>query len=243
LNQNEVEMTPDSTAEQTYSEDTIEENLDSSVAKDDIELEVAEEASESSDVEEELEEDNKSEEIDNMTLLEENSKITYESIDKDFTKLFIDAGIETVEHCFQCGTCSGGCPSGRRTPYKVRQLVRKCLLGLKDEVLSDPSLWMCTTCYTCQERCPRQIKIVEIIKLARNEAAKAGFMSPAHKATGANVIKTGHGVPINDATKELRKRVGLSEVPPTTHSDDKALEDIRAICKATGFDKLIDYEG
>ncbi|MDR3291477.1 MAG: CoB--CoM heterodisulfide reductase subunit C [Methanobrevibacter sp.] len=178
---------------------------------------------------------------DNMTLLEENLVIRPESVNKEFTQLFVDAGIDSVEHCFQCGTCSGGCPSGRRTPYKVRQIVRKCLMGLKDDVISDPALWMCTTCYTCQERCPRSVKIVEIIKLARNEAAKAGFMAPAHRATGSFVIKTGHGVPINDATKVLRKKVGLSELPPTTHSEAKALEDIRTICKATGFDKLIGY--
>ena len=179
---------------------------------------------------------------DNMTLLEDNAVIRGSSVDKEFTQLFIDAGIETLEHCFQCGTCSGGCPSGRRTPYKIRQIVRKCLMGLKDDVISDPSLWMCTTCYTCQERCPRQIKIVEIIKMARNIAAQNGYMADAHKATGANVIKTGHGVPINDATKALRKRVGISELPPTTHSDEQALKEIQTICKATGFDRLIDYE-
>jgi heterodisulfide reductase subunit C len=180
---------------------------------------------------------------DKMTLLEDNDVIRRESVDPEFTQLFIDAGIETLEHCFQCGTCSGGCPSGRRTPYRVRQIVRKCLMGLKEEVISDPALWMCTTCYTCQERCPREIKIVEIIKKARNIAAENGYMSANHKATGANVIKTGHGVPINDATKELRKRVGLSEVPPTTHADAQALKDIQTICKATNFDKLIDFEG
>ncbi|KZX11758.1 CoB--CoM heterodisulfide reductase subunit C [Methanobrevibacter filiformis] len=184
----------------------------------------------------------KSEKGDNMTLLKDDEVINLGKIDKEFTQLFVDAGIESLENCFQCGTCSGGCPSGRRTPYKVRQIVRKCLMGLKDDVISDPSLWMCTTCYTCQERCPREIKIVEIIKKARNIAAENGFMAPAHKATGANVIKTGHGVPINDATKALRKRVGLSELPPTTHADESALKDIQAICKATGFDTLIDYE-
>ena len=44
--------------------------------------------------------------------------------DKEFTAEFIDAGIETVKHCFQCGTCEGGsCPSGRRTHIRVRQIV------------------------------------------------------------------------------------------------------------------------
>nr|WP_042701662.1 CoB--CoM heterodisulfide reductase subunit C [Methanobrevibacter arboriphilus] len=176
-----------------------------------------------------------------MTLLNEEEKLTLGNVDPEFTQIFKDAGIDSVEICFQCGTCTGGCPSGRRTPYRVRQLVRKCLIGLKDEVISDDSLWMCSTCYTCQERCPREIKIVEIVKMARNVAAQNGFMAPAHKATGSFVIKTGHGVPINDATRELRKRVGLDELPPTTHSHPEALEEVQKICEITGFDDLIGF--
>lgn len=185
---------------------------------------------------------NKEEKRDNMTLLNnDENKMTLGNIDPEFTQLFKDAGIDSVEICFQCGTCTGSCPSGRRTPYRVRQLVRKCLIGLKDEVISDDTLWMCSTCYACQERCPREIKIVEIVKMARNVAVQNGFMAPAHKATGSFVIKTGHGVPINDATMELRKRVGLDELPPTTHSYPEALEEVQKICEATGFDDLIGY--
>jgi len=185
---------------------------------------------------------NKEEEKDNMTLLNQDAnKLTLSDVDPDFTAVFKNAGIDSVEHCFQCGTCTGGCPSGRRTPYRVRQLVRKCLMGLKDEVIADDALWMCTTCYTCQERCPREIKIVEIVKMARNVAALNGFMAPAHKATGSFVIKTGHGVPINDATMELRKRVGLDELPPTVHSFPEALAEVQKICEVTGFNDLIGF--
>lgn len=179
---------------------------------------------------------------DTMTLLTDKELLNDSNRDPDFTAEFIDAGIETVKHCFQCGTCSGSCPSGRRTPYKVRQIVRKCLLGLKEEVITDDALWMCTTCYTCQERCLRSVKIVEIIKKARNIAAHAGYMAKPHKMTGVFVMNTGHGVPINDATKALRTKIGLSEIPPTTHAYPEALEEVQKICKITGFDELIGYD-
>ncbi|MEE1150731.1 MAG: CoB--CoM heterodisulfide reductase subunit C, partial [Methanobrevibacter sp.] len=179
---------------------------------------------------------------DNMTLLTDKELLTDANRDPEFTAEFIDAGIETVKHCFQCGTCSGSCPSGRRTPYKVRQIVRKCLLGLKEEVITDDALWMCTTCYTCQERCLRSVKIVEIIKKARNIAAHAGYMAKPHKMTGVFVMNTGHGVPINDATKALRAKIGLPEIPPTTHAYPEALEEVQKICKITGFDELIGYD-
>ena len=218
-------------------EEAVEEAVEE-VPEEEVSLDNDDKLSEDEAPEEASEEN---EESDNMTLLKENDIYSMDDIDKEFTQKFVDAGIETVDHCFQCGTCGGGCPSGRRTPYRVRQIVRKCLLGLREEVVSDPALWMCTTCYTCQERCPRSVKIVDIIKMARNEAAKAGYMADAHKATGSYVIKFGHGVPINDKTKELRKAIGLDELPPTVHAFPEALEEVQKICAACEFDKLIGF--
>ncbi|WP_304046701.1 CoB--CoM heterodisulfide reductase subunit C, partial [Methanobrevibacter gottschalkii] len=205
--------------------------------------EVEDEETTVEDVVEEVEENsNKNIKRDTMTLLTDKELLNDSNRDPDFTAEFIDAGIETVKHCFQCGTCSGGCPSGRRTPYKVRQIVRKCLLGLKEEVITDDALWMCTTCYTCQERCLRSVKIVEIIKKARNVAAHAGYMAKAHKMTGVFVLNTGHAVPINDEVKALRAKIGLPEVPPTTHAFPEALTEVQKLCKITAFDELIGYD-
>ncbi len=218
--------------------ETVEEEVPEEVEAPEDEDETTE------DVVEEVEEDsnNNDKERDTMTLLTDKELLNDSNRDPDFTAEFIDAGIETVKHCFQCGTCSGSCPSGRRTPYKVRQIVRKCLLGLKEEVISDDALWMCTTCYTCQERCLRSVKIVEIIKKARNIAAHAGYMAKPHKMTGVFVMNTGHAVPINDAAKALRTKIGLPEVPPTTHAYPEALEEVQKLCKITAFDELIGYD-
>ena len=214
----------------------VEENASSEEEDDNTDDE--EESAEKADDENE----EKDKKRDNMTLLTDKELLTDANRDPEFTAEFIDAGIETVKHCFQCGTCGGGCPSGRRTPYKVRQIVRKCLLGLKEEVITDDALWMCTTCYTCQERCPRSVKIVEIIKKARNVAAHAGYMAKPHKMTGVFVMNTGHGVPINDAAKALRTKIGLSEIPATTHAFPEALEEVQKLCKITAFDELIGYD-
>lgn len=197
----------------------------------------------SEDDSEKVEEKPKITRSDKMTLLEgrDAETITRTEIDENFKQDVIDAGAETLALCFQCGTCTGACPSGRRTPYRVRSVVRRSLMGFKEDLISDDTLWMCSTCYECQERCPRGIKIVDIVKIARNYAAQAGHMAQAHKMTGSFVLKTGHGVPINDATKELRKRVGLDELPPTTHEYPEALEEVRTILKTTKFDSLIGY--
>ena len=226
-------------AEEDLAEESLDVEENTSSDEEDVNTDDEVESTEKVD-EDKKEKENK--ERDNMTLLTDKELLTDANRDPEFTAEFIDAGIETVKHCFQCGTCGGGCPSGRRTPYKVRQIVRKCLLGLKEDVITDDALWMCTTCYTCQERCPRSVKIVEIIKKARNVAAHAGYMAKPHKMTGVFVINTGHGVPINDATKALRTKIGLSEVPATTHADAGALEEVQKLCKLTAFDELIGYD-
>ena len=234
----DIEIVEDSSEEEA---ETTEEAVEKEVAEEVEEVEDEETTVE--DVVEEVEENsNKNIKRDTMTLLTDKELLNDSNRDPDFTAEFIDAGIETVKHCFQCGTCSGGCPSGRRTPYKVRQIVRKCLLGLKEEVITDDALWMCTTCYTCQERCLRSVKIVEIIKKARNVAAHAGYMAKAHKMTGVFVLNTGHAVPINDEVKALRAKIGLPEVPPTTHAFPEALTEVQKLCKITAFDELIGYD-
>jgi heterodisulfide reductase subunit C len=249
----DIKTIEDETADEVV-EDSSEEIVENVEVAEETEapVEVEEVAEETETIEEdedapkedvaEVEEKTKDNERDKMTLLTDKELLNDSNRDPDFTAEFIDAGIETVKHCFQCGTCSGSCPSGRRTPYKVRQIVRKCLLGLKEEVITDDALWMCTTCYTCQERCLRSVKIVEIIKKARNIAAHAGYMAKAHKMTGVFVMNTGHAVPINDAAKALRTKIGLPEVPPTTHAYPEALEEVQKLCKITGFDDLIGYD-
>lgn len=238
----DIEIVEDSSEEEAETtEEAVEEEVAEEVAEE-VE-EVKDEETTVEDVVEEVEENsNKNIKRDTMTLLTDKELLNDSNRDPDFTAEFIDAGIETVKHCFQCGTCSGGCPSGRRTPYKVRQIVRKCLLGLKEEVITDDALWMCTTCYTCQERCLRSVKIVEIIKKARNVAAHAGYMAKAHKMTGVFVLNTGHAVPINDEVKALRAKIGLPEVPPTTHAFPEALTEVQKLCKITAFDELIGYD-
>jgi heterodisulfide reductase subunit C len=238
----------ESKKEKTETKEETAKPIETKVPEEPVKEEVEETKTEKSEVEDSKtptvteEEKPKSKVSDNMSLLQKDENLMKsDAKDKEFSETIKAAGGDSLEYCFQCGTCTGSCPSGRRTPYRIRQIIRKTNIGLKDEVISDPTLWMCTTCYACQERCPRDIKIVDVVKLARNEAAKAGFMAPAHKMTGKFVIESGHGVPINDATMELRKRVGLGELPPTTHSFPGALEEVQTILKATGFDSLIGY--
>ena len=168
------------------------------------------------------------------------SMVTIDQANQDFAQKVqsMDGG-ETLMLCFQCGTCTASCPSGRLTAYKTRKLIRKAQLGLEDEVLSSPDLWMCTTCYSCMERCPRGVEIVDIITLLRNLAVEKGVMSAPHKKVGEMLVKFGATVPLNSEYEDTREALGLARKPANTLGDEKALADVKKILKATGFEDLV----
>ena len=150
------------------------------------------------------------------------------------------AGGDGAKMCFQCGTCTAGCPPGKITAYRIRKLMRMAQLGLKEDIISSEDLWQCTTCYTCEERCPRGVPIVDVVIALRNIAVANGKMFPAHKKTGQNLVAYGHAVAINDKIKAQRKELGLDEVPPTVLANEKAMADLSVILEATGFKKLVE---
>ena len=168
--------------------------------------------------------------------------IDSDAIDTEFVDEIAMSGVDRIRACIQCGTCSSVCPSGRHTAFRTRELMRKAVLGLKNEVLSSQDLWLCATCYTCLERCPREIKITDAIIFMRNMAADQGFMLPEHKKASQKLLSTGHAVPIDEAHQELRKNLGLQKLPPTTHSNKKALLQVQEILKRTGFKDLIESQ-
>ena len=148
---------------------------------------------------------------------------------QEFAESIEKAGGKTLMMCFQCGTCTASCPSGRLTSYRTRKLIRKGQLGLKDDILNSQDLWMCTTCYACMERCPRGVEIVDIITILRNMAVKQGIMSEEHRKVGKYLLQNGATIPLNEKYEELRKKLGLSARPVNVLGDKKALEEMQKI--------------
>ncbi len=163
--------------------------------------------------------------------------------DNTFPQQIIERGGTTLLRCFQCGTCTGSCPSGRQTAFRIRKLIRWAQLGIADKVLASEDLWMCTTCYTCQERCPRGVEITDIVMTMRNIAVEAGYMQDAHVRIGGFLAKTGHLLPLKEPMMKARKSLGLDETPPTVLSNKKNQELVLNIIKETGFTDLVKKGG
>lgn len=156
----------------------------------------------------------------------------------EFEQKLAELGGADAKLCFQCGTCTAGCPSGRRTSYRVRKLVRMAQLDMEEEIVNSEELWMCSTCYTCVERCPRRVPIVDVVIALRNIAVAQGHIKPAHKKTATNLYSFGHTLNINDDIKAQRKALGLAEVPPTVMANPEAFNQFRALLEAAKFDEI-----
>ena len=69
--------------------------------------------------------------------------------------------------------------------------------GKREEVLTSESMWMCTSCYNCIVRCPREIPITHIMHGLANYAQRLGLapkMNPTRrfaKIFWDNISKSG----------------------------------------------------
>ena len=63
-------------------------------------------------------------------------------------------------------------------------------------------------------------------------------MLPAHRKVSQLMLECGHAVPINDAVKKKRERLGMDALPETVHKYPEALSEVQTLLGLCGFDKL-----
>lgn len=87
-------------------------------------------------------------------------------IDDELSEELMQVTHGAISPCFQCGACTAACPWGmvRDEPLFVRTLIRQAQLGFLEET---EALWACTACAQCQETCPRDVPIAEVIRALR----------------------------------------------------------------------------
>jgi heterodisulfide reductase subunit C len=71
------------------------------------------------------------------------------------------SGVE-LNMCWQCKTCTNGCPVSHAMDYSPNVLVELVRVGLKKEVLESSTIWLCVGCNTCSLRCPNQIDMAAL---------------------------------------------------------------------------------
>ena len=112
-------------------------------------------------------------------------------------------GGERIVACYQCGTCSGSCPTAPAMDYNPRRILHMLRLGLGERVLNNPSIWLCTSCYSCTTRCPREIKISDAMLGLRSLVVERGLALPANLVTLRDTVTTHYNISGDDNASRL----------------------------------------
>jgi len=88
-------------------------------------------------------------------------------------------GGECVRWCMQCGMCSASCPNASKMDYSPRKIIALIRAGRRYDVLTSNSMWVCASCYLCTARCPKDVKITELMHSLERLAAQHGLRNTA----------------------------------------------------------------
>jgi quinone-modifying oxidoreductase, subunit QmoC len=128
----------------------------------------------------------------------------------DFLKE-VEANVEMgewVKMCMQCGVCAGSCPLGPYWEHPPQEIFMMIRAGKREEVLTSESMWMCTSCYNCIVRCPRELPITHIMHGLANYAHRLGI---AHKQNPTRRFAKifWNNIARNGRVNELKLSIGL----------------------------------
>jgi heterodisulfide reductase subunit C len=101
----------------------------------------------------------------------------------------------TYAYCFGCQNCSTVCPvvgcyeNPKESLGLLPHQIMNCLgLGLVEMASGPKMLWRCVTCYQCQEHCPQNVAVTDLLYRLKNLSAteaNRSKMSFFEKSTAA----------------------------------------------------------
>jgi len=91
-----------------------------------------------------------------------------------FKTRVMDLSGENIDLCCQCGACSSGCPITGEMDLLPSTVIRYAQLGL-EEVLESKTIWLCSTCFNCEIRCPRGIDIANVMEALRQMVLRTKY--------------------------------------------------------------------
>ncbi len=143
--------------------------------------------------------------------------------------------------CIQCGKCAGTCPMALAgLTYYIKRAVHAAIMGFKEGFLDDSSVWGCQSCNRCVELCPMDVKPYELIQAIRRVSMREyAFLSSTIDGL-RNYYEKGHAV-FPKGYQERRKKVGLSEEPPTAVANEELRKKFQEIMKNTALAEVAPF--
>lgn len=146
-----------------------------------------------------------------------------------------EPGGEGIRKCFACGTCTAGCPVRRfNERFNPRRIIRMVLLGMREEVLGEPFVWLCATCFTCQERCPQGVRISDLMRALKNLALRRGNMPEGIPIQARLLAEKGTLYPLDEFDNKKRVKAGLPALPEGHGEVGPLLKELEEILSPKG---------
>ncbi len=133
-----------------------------------------------------------------------------------------------VNYCYQCGACVGDCPTARFSEdFNPRNIMLYVLYGMREELVKEQSpVWTCSNCFTCFDRCPQDVKPIEVIVALKNFLAQEGIVPKGVDKLVEGLIKNGRSAIVTTVTHRRRDEL---ELPPLKELDVTPLQKLLAI--------------
>ncbi|UCC20128.1 MAG: 4Fe-4S dicluster domain-containing protein [Promethearchaeota archaeon] len=137
--------------------------------------------------------------------------IDSKKLDRNFKyKVAAELGGTNITLCFACGTCTVSCPVREiDDKYNPRKIIRMIILGMRERVLKSKFIWLCSTCYICDERCPQNVQLSRIMTALKNIATREGYIHPFFRGQARLVNTFGRLYDVEDYDNEKREKLGL----------------------------------
>jgi Fe-S oxidoreductase len=104
-----------------------------------------------------------------------------------------ESGGDAFKFCYQCGKCETVCPWNRVRDFRVRRIINQSKFGVVPFESED--VWLCATCNNCVQRCPRGVKIIDVMRAVRRLLVPDGVVPaslPSLRSTMTNIASVGN---------------------------------------------------
>ena len=143
-----------------------------------------------------------------------------------------------VAACVQCGRCTATCPAALPSHLRAREVVRAVQDGDLTVVTDRDDIWHCTTCFNCQERCPKGVMVTQAILWLRAEAVRLGRYPAPHISALEELARSGNTFPLDPQVRAVRGRLSLPLDPPDCAHDEEELAAFKRLLEVLGFADL-----
>jgi heterodisulfide reductase subunit C len=119
--------------------------------------------------------------------------------------------------CMACSICACACPVSGVDGFDPRKVVRLAAMGLEQELVESRWPWICTMCGKCENACPMEVRIADVVRRIRSLRDRDQVPGILHKGLQA-ALEAGNNLRLpkedflfilEDVAGEIREEPGF----------------------------------